>query len=380
MDLKKTNKPSNALWIPLAWMFLAGSRYASAWLSLSVPSASTNDYTEGSPIDRAVFLSLILTGVFILRQRKIDWGRWLIENKWIVLYFLYTLFSIVWTDDPFVLFKRWIKDMGNPIMALVILTEQRPYEAIGVILRRLAFLFLPLSVLFVKYIPDLGRAYHIDGSPLSTGVGQDKNDLGQICLITGIYFFWKLLRNRKLDTKLKLNDNIADFILIAMLMWLLSMSNSQTSLSCLVVVAGILIISRIKCIDRKPSRIVTLGILSSGFFLVLESTFHLKDIILALLGRNLTLTNRTEIWALTKSLAENPFVGNGFMSFWSPERTEIIAKKLGAAVNQAHNGYLEQYLNLGYIGVTLIGVILLSGLMKVRKHLDLNYYCNGYPL
>ena len=59
--------------------------------------------------------------------------------------------SIAWTDEPFVLFKRWIKDLGNPIMALVILTEQRPYEAVGAILRRLGFfcLFLYRSCLFV---------------------------------------------------------------------------------------------------------------------------------------------------------------------------------------------------------------------------------------
>ena len=41
-------------------------------------------------------------------------------------------------------------------------------------------------------------------------------------------------------------------------------------------------------------------------------------------------------------------------------------------LNQAHSGYLEQYLNLGYIGVAFIGVIMLSGLLKVRKHLDVD--------
>ena len=56
------------------------------------------------------------------------------------------------------LVKRWIKDLGNPIMALVILTERRPYEALGITLRRLSFLLLPLSVVFVRYFPELGRA------------------------------------------------------------------------------------------------------------------------------------------------------------------------------------------------------------------------------
>ena len=52
---------------------------------------------------------------------------------------------------------------------------------------------------------------------------------------------------------------------------------------------------------------------------------------------------------------------------------EIIWEKLGAGIIQAHNGYLEQYLNLGYIGVAFIGVIMLSGLLKVRRHLNVDY-------
>ena len=42
---------------------------------------------------------------------------------------------------------------------------------------------------------------------------------------------------------------------------------------------------------------------------------------------------------------------------------------MGSELNQAHNGYLEQYLNLGYIGVVFIAVIILSGLLRVRSHL-----------
>jgi hypothetical protein len=52
--------------------------------------------------------------------------------------------------------KRWVKDLWNPIMALVILTERRPYEAVGVVLRRLNLLLLPLSILFIKYYLELG--------------------------------------------------------------------------------------------------------------------------------------------------------------------------------------------------------------------------------
>jgi len=66
----------------------------------------------------------------------------------------------------------------------------------------------------------------------------------------------------------------------------------------------------------------------------------------------------------------NPFVGAGFMSFWTGARLEEVWRLVGPGINQAHNGYLEQYLNLGYIGVAFIAVIVLCGLLRVRRHLN----------
>lgn len=372
VDLKKSYRPSGALWIPLIWMFLAGSRWASSWLNLNPPLTSANSYAEGSPLDRTVFLSLIVAGAFILYRRKIDWGQLLSQNKWIILYLMYCLLSIMWTDEPFILLKRWVKDLGNPIMVLVILTERRPYEAVGVVLRRLAFLMLPLSVLFIRYYPELGRSFHVDGSLMYTGIGHQKNDLGAMCLISGIYYSWRFLQNRKRDFYTVEKGSMMDYILIVMLAWLLYMSNSQTSVVCLVVTMSLFLVSRISFIAQRPSRIIATGVVGVLLFSVLEATINVKELVFSLLGRDLTLTNRTDLWQVVRGVEENAFLGAGFMSFWTGDRMEIIWEKVGVMVNQAHNGYLEQYLNLGYIGVAFIGVIMLSGLLKVRKHLDVD--------
>src|SRR5262245_40334803 len=131
-DFKTCPRFSKALWVPLIWMFLAGSRYVSQWLSLSAPVTSVDSYSEGSPVDRIVFFSLVAIGVLILSRRDIAWNELLYENTWLVLYLLYCLASIGWSDEPFVLLKRWTKDLGNPIMALIVLTEAQPYEAVGI--------------------------------------------------------------------------------------------------------------------------------------------------------------------------------------------------------------------------------------------------------
>jgi O-antigen ligase len=367
-EQKQSYRPSAALWIPVAWMFLAGSRWASSWLDLGVPLTSADDYAEGSPVDRAVFLSLIVAGAVVLIRRNLDWGRVLRDNSLIALYLLYALASILWTNEPYVLAKRWIKDLGNPIMALIILTDQRPYQAAIVVLRRLAYLLLPLSLLFVRYFPDLGRVYLRDGSPMYTGVGHQKNDLGLMCLITGIGFAWTLLRGHWYDLRGRWY-RIGLLVLFLVLAWLLHMSNSQTSLVCLLAVIGTLLLARLPMVRRRPSTIMPL--LSAGLLagIVLDALLNLRSAGLALLGRNPTLTNRTDLWAVLFDMQPNPLVGSGFMSFWTGERLELIWRKVVVGVNQAHNGYLEQYLNLGYVGVGFILLIALSASYKITQQL-----------
>jgi len=195
-DARENPDASAALFVPLTWMFLAGSRYVSSWLSLGGP-ATSGSYDEGSPIDAATFFTLIAAGAIILYRRRLQWGQVLSGNKLLAFYLLFCFVSLLWADAPFVSLKRWVKDLGNPIMALLILTDPQPLQSLCLVLRRLSYLLLPLSILFVRYYPDLGRDYRADGSPMFTGVGHQKNDLGLMCLVTGIYFAWQLILDRK---------------------------------------------------------------------------------------------------------------------------------------------------------------------------------------
>ncbi len=354
-------------------MFLAGSRYVSVWLQLSGPLSTVDAYTEGNPVDRAVFSFLIAAGVFVLWRRNIDWGQVLSRNKWVWLYFMYCGVSILWSDYSFISLKRFVKELGNLVMILVILTEEHPYEAVGTLLRRLAFLWLPLSVLLIRFYPELGRAYHANGVPMYTGVGYQKNDLGLICLISGIYFFWNFLFNRKEGLERRGSSTLVDILLVAMVAWLLRMAHSATAIGCFLVAAGMLFISGRGFILRKPDRIIGLLMLLSVSFIILDEALSLREAAIGALGRDSTLTARVGIWEELKRMTTNPIVGAGFMSFWAGDRLRILCEKFGGLINQAHNGYLEQYLNLGYVGLVFIGVVLLSGVMKVRTHLKVDY-------
>jgi hypothetical protein len=69
-DSKRRQGISAALWIPLLWLSIIGSRFISTWLG-----SQSEDVLEGSPLDRMVFLVLIVAAFIVLFKRRVDWER-----------------------------------------------------------------------------------------------------------------------------------------------------------------------------------------------------------------------------------------------------------------------------------------------------------------
>lgn len=89
----------------------------------------------------------------------------------------------------------------------------------------------------------------------------------------------------------------------------------------------------------------------------------------AAVGRDPTLSDRTVIWQTVLSVRTNPVVGTGYASFWLGPRLDQIWPVVGN-INEAHNGYLEVYLNLGWIGLVLFVAFLLSSYGAIWKRFD----------
>ena len=362
---------SRATWIPLIWMFVAASRPISAWIHRNSAS-SLITLSEGSPLDRNIFFLLIIIAVVILLRRKLPWGELLRRNSWVWLYFLFGLLSIVWSDVPFVAFKRCIKALGNVIMVLVVLTEVNPYRALASALSRLAFLLLPLSIVLIKYFPDMGRAYHM-GLPMFTGVAMHKSSLGALCLVSGIYFCWAFFYSLNKQDRVAKKWQLLLYSLVGlMISWLLLRSNSVTSIYCMLIALVILMIGKVPSVARVPKRmflIVAAAIISIG---ALEVSFGIKDKVLSIMGRDATLTTRVPMWHDLIATVQNPLIGRGFESFWLSGGGEQIKNTWGISYN-AHNGYLDMYLNLGLVGLFFLFAWIITGLGKIVRYQEIDY-------
>jgi len=327
---------------------------------------SPERYVEGSPLDAFVFGTLLAAGLIVLVGRRRQVGLLLRANGPILLFFSYCALSTLWSDYTFVAFKRWTKALGDVVMVLIVLTDPDRLPALKRVLARAAFLLVPLSVLFIKFYPDLGRSYNQwTWLPMYAGVTTGKNELGMTCLVFGLGSAWRFFRAfRAGEGTRRAGRVIAHGIILAMVLWLLRMSNSMTSLSCFIMAGGLLAITSLVRLARKPVvvHLLVAAIVSVSFSVLF---LHVGGGALETMGRDSTLTGRTEIWSTVLSVAENPLVGTGYESFWLPERIQRLWDVFGLHINEAHNGYLEVYLNLGWIGVALLAVLIVTGYRNV---------------
>ncbi|WP_083742045.1 O-antigen ligase family protein [Bradyrhizobium mercantei] len=137
-------------------------------------------------------------------------------------------------------------------------------------------------------------------------------------------------------------------------------SRSSTSIS---VTLYLCVVSFFICLYRRGGLTRVLGtslaVLSGAIALALAL---FPDPLIEILGKDATLTGRTELWpVVVDNIYERPVAGWGYYAFWgvaNPDANVIFAR-LGWRVAHAHNGLLEMLLEVGVLGTTLISVIFL---------------------
>jgi O-antigen ligase len=366
VDRDRKSRVSAALWIPLAWVLIGASRDVSVWLGVAPILQSPDQILKGSPLDRLVLTGLLVAGLTVLLARGRRSGSFLWANGPLLLFLFYCASSVLWSDYPTVAFKRWIKFAGSLVMIQVVLTDPTPSAAVKWLLARAAFLLIPLSVLLGKYYPELGRNYHpYTWVQLYHGVAIGKNGLGVLCLVFGLGSLWRFLEAFRNGGRLRMTGPlIAHGAVLAMALWLFWKANSATSLGCFLIAGALMAVMKMPALARKPAaaHVLVLGIISVclfGLFLYPESG------LVQAMGRDTMLTGRIQLWETLIHIPVNPWFGVGFESFWLGKEAILLWSEFWWRPNQAHNGYLEVYLNLGWTGVGLLSLVMVWGWRNV---------------
>jgi exopolysaccharide production protein ExoQ len=372
-DPAKVRGTSAALWVPISWMFIAGSRLPSQWFGAVTGQMWVANLEDGNPLDRTIDLVLMGTAVAILFWRSFGWRSFFARNFALILFIAFTLMSAFWSDFPLVAAKRWFRDLGNYVVILVVLSDARPLEAVRTVFRRLAYLLVPLSILLDKYFPNLSKIYDAwTGVAQYAGATTGKNLLGLLALVGGVFFFWDTVvrwpDKKESGTKRIILVNLA---FLAMCVSLLITANSATCKVCMAIGCVVILALQSRWGQRHPGFLKFLIPTSFVVYLVLSLGFGMSGQLAAAVGKDPTLTDRTKIWAFLLGMHTNPWIGTGYESFWMGPRLLWFWERAGLGhINEAHNGYLEVYLNLGVIGLLLMAGILIAGFRTISKRFN----------
>jgi O-antigen ligase len=361
-------------------MLIICTRAVSEWLKVFGLRLGGISMEEGSPLDASFYFSLIAVGVYVLNKRQVRLAEFVRNNGWVTAFLLYCFVAILWSDFPFVSLKRWIKVLGHPIMVLIVFTEPDPAQALRTLMKRCAYVIVPVSIMLIKYYPEIGRnAGPWATASMNNGITGDKNLLGADCLILGLFFFWYLLQVWPSEKgKARRNELLLTVGILIAIAWLVRMAQSSTATISLIV--GILTV-RLLALRFVNKRIIGAYVLAGILLLVMaQLTFGVFGKIVDFSGHGNTLEGRGELWGKLFEFETNPIFGVGFESFWLGERLAKIGELYWWQANEAHNGYLETYLNLGLIGVFMMIAWIIATFRKGRLELLKNFEYGRFRL
>jgi exopolysaccharide production protein ExoQ len=347
-------------WLALFWLLILCSRSVSYWLGISSSSAGAESNVEGNPFELTILLLQFVTAATIVYRRKVSWLSVLRDNPGITLFYIFLFVTVIWSPFPFATFKRCVKDIGALTIVLLILTEPLYFQAIKALLCRCAYVLFPLSIVFIKYFPELGRVYSNSGGTQITGVCFQKNTLGEIVLLFGLALVSDLTANSKENNGKPLRKVlIAKVGTLFMGLWLLYISDSKTATVCLLIGSFIILSPHVPIFSRSPKLLVASIFIGAPTLYLLDDALKISATLFELLGRDATLTNRTEIWAAIAELKPDIWLGSSFLSFWDIHN-QILLGQYWVSLKTAHNGYLEIFLDGGILGLVFLGIMLID--------------------
>jgi O-antigen ligase len=146
--------------------------------------------------------------------------------------------------------------------------------------------------------------------------------------------------------------------------------HSRSSTSIMALASAIIIFWALGRWHREPRRFKTQFIAIAAVVIAANIGTHAflgKSIRVAILeaqGKSADLTGRTILWEDCIKIGQRNFwLGSGYGAFWTPQvRAEIKIRNTNGPT-EAHNGYIETFLNVGIVGVALFAPVILSGLL-----------------
>ncbi|MEL6223438.1 MAG: O-antigen ligase [Cyanobacteria bacterium J06627_8] len=266
---------------------------------------------------------------------------------WLLLGIIFI--SVTWSDSPSTTIRQFVALTGTTLFGVYLSVRYTLREQ----LRLLGWVFgiaVVLSFVFAIALP----SYGLQNGQSWQGIYHHKNLLGRIMVLSIIVFV--------LNAQVKQPRRWIHWVGAGLSVVLLLFSNSKTSLALFLLLVVLLWTYRILRLYYKLAvPVLSVALLTAGGVFI--TAIAQAESIVGAAGKDLTFSGRTDLWSLAIPKIQNRFwLGHGYGGFWrgwSGESADIWFLEPWLP-KHSHNGYIDLWLDLGFIGILIftLGMLL----------------------
>jgi len=290
----------------------------------------------------------------------LDWKRviyFLFKDKILLLIIGMVALSFTWSFTPTATLTGGIALIGTTLFGIYFATRYRIKQQ----LQLLGWMFSLVVILcfgFALGLPKYGVMGGVHAGAWR-GIYTHKNVLGKMMTL-GSVILWLLTINRK-----KISPIVLAVLALAISLLLLAKSTS----SGVNFIVLFLTSASLRSLWLRHEKIIpVVSVVLIGAIGVFTSITAASETLLGSVGKDATLTGRTQLWEAVKDkIQRQPWLGYGFDGFWqgiNSEAADVWRTIGGWPAPNAHNGVLDIVLSLGLIGISLIAISFLLNVIR----------------
>jgi exopolysaccharide production protein ExoQ len=281
--------------------------------------------------------------------------RWFGAMQWAAALAVLVIASTIWSQFPLLTMRRSLPFALAGLFGLYLAVRfpvRRQLLILWMAMAALALGTAVMAICFPKLGLDASAGHHLDWQ----GVFTQKNACGRMMVLATAVVLaeWRI-------SPLKITSLLAFLVVMVM-----SGSRGAWVIEA-VVLALYALLAVARCLESR-SRVVLFLAASCLAAVLAGIVWYYLPVLLSMLGRNATLTGRTEIWKqVWRFIMERPALGWGYAAFWrgiEGQSFEVVAA-VRFIVFHAHNGFLEIWLELGLPGLVFFALSYLRAWRKL---------------
>lgn len=313
------------------------------------PGRAQLELGDSNPNRLVLAIATYLISLLLLGPRMKQAMKLLLQRPEILLLMLLPLASIFWSADPLPVARRASAHLLTIIFCLYAATRYSPDE----FFERLLVTFwigMSASILLCIFVPSVGITHGIVNSGSWQGVYGHKAIAGRMCAISLFVALLYAPRTRLL--------HVIRVTTIALTLLLCAMTQSRASWLLVLFGAGATLVVQLLRTHRLSSGMRMLISAVIVVAMIIAGTAMFNDLLLSM-GRDATFSGRTKLWtsAIRVASDHHPWFGAGYRDFWLGPSVGEVQRYLTAWARMpahGHNGYLDVWLELGWVGLFLL--------------------------